>query len=215
MNPTFDLRFHKRLRVLVLMTALFAVASLPRLWSYEERLDISRYDHLFREYAGRYFGPDFDWRIFKAQAVVESRLEPDAVSEDGAIGIMQLLPDTFKQVKAENPNISGNIQAPRWNIAAGIYYDRILWKLWEADRSHEERLRFMLGAYNAGRNAVLEAQQLAIDNRVNPFVWESVAPFLEKVIGPGYRETTAYVALVFQVRKNMAANGQTAHRQSF
>ena len=47
-----------------------------------------RYDDLFKKYGKRFFGPGFDWRLFKAQAMAESNLSPTARSHCGARGIM-------------------------------------------------------------------------------------------------------------------------------
>ena len=43
-----------------------------------------RYDPTFRKYSKRFFGVGFDWRIFKAQGMTESRLDPDAKAVDNA-----------------------------------------------------------------------------------------------------------------------------------
>src|SRR5687767_16022184 len=40
----------------------------------------SQYDDTFRKYSKRYFGPAFDWTHFKAQAMAESNLDPNATS---------------------------------------------------------------------------------------------------------------------------------------
>lgn len=170
---------------------------------YENLILVDAYDPLFREYSKRYFGPDFDWRIFKAQAIAESRLDPDAVSRAGAVGLMQLLPRTYRQIAEENPDIQGDIRDPRWNIAAGIYYSRQLWELWDAGRAFEQRLRFMLGSYNAGKENILKAQQVAIERKLNPYVWPSIERTLEAVIGPGHRQTLYYVEKVLTIRGHM------------
>jgi membrane-bound lytic murein transglycosylase F len=108
-----------------------------------------KYDQHFRKYSKHYFGPGFDWRWFKAQAVAESGLKPDAKSKSGARGIMQILPSTYREIKEENPHMK-DINSPRWNIAAGIYYDRILYKRWISPPPGNERLYFAFGSYNAG-----------------------------------------------------------------
>ncbi|MCF8053592.1 MAG: transglycosylase SLT domain-containing protein [Desulfobacterales bacterium] len=171
--------------------------------AYEDLIRVDTYDSFFREYSKRYFGPDFDWRIFKAQAIVESRLDPNAVSQAGAVGLMQILPKTYRQIAEENPDIRGDIRSPRWNIAAGIYYDKKLWNLWDAGRPLEQRLRFMLGAYNAGKQSILEAQQVAIKRKLNPYTWPSIERTLESVIGPEHRQTLYYVKKVLQIRGQM------------
>jgi membrane-bound lytic murein transglycosylase F len=108
-----------------------------------------RYDVHFRKYAKHYFGPNFDWQWFKAQAIAESGLNPQAKSKSGAHGIMQILPSTYEEIKKKNPHLR-DMDSPRWNIAAGIYYDRLLYKRWLSPPPGEERLYFAFGSYNAG-----------------------------------------------------------------
>jgi len=108
-----------------------------------------KYDKHFRKNAKHYFGPNFDWRWFKAQAIAESGLDPDAKSKLGATGIMQILPSTYQDIKKKNPGFK-DLQSPRWNIAAGIYYDRQLYKKWRTPPAGDERLYFSFGSYNAG-----------------------------------------------------------------
>ena len=47
-----------------------------------------RYDDTFRKYAQRFFGPGYDWRLFKAQAMAESNLDMKARSRVGARALM-------------------------------------------------------------------------------------------------------------------------------
>ena len=108
-----------------------------------------RYDTPFRKYAKHYFGVGFDWRWFKAQAIAESGLKPGATSKSGARGIMPLMPRTFREIKEKNAHLK-DMDSPRWNIAAGIYYDRLLYKRWVSPPPGEERLYFDFGSYNAG-----------------------------------------------------------------
>ena len=48
-----------------------------------------------------------------------------------------------------------NVLDPRWNIAAGISYDSSMYKKWREDRPFLDRMRFMLGSYNAGVRTIL------------------------------------------------------------
>ncbi len=117
------------------------------------------YDALFEKYAKRYFGPHFDWRWFKAQGIAESNLRPNARSGAGAIGLMQILPTTFAEIQRANPHFV-DILTPRWNVAAGIYYDRYLYR---HDRLQAlpdgERLLVAFAGYNAGLGGVLRAMR--------------------------------------------------------
>ncbi len=172
--------------------------------AFDKYRDFNQYDPYFKEYSKRYFGPSFEWRYFKSQAIVESRLDPEAESHDGAAGIMQLLSKTFTHVRKENPNIKDDLWNPRWNIAAGIYYDYILWEVWKAERSFEERVRFMFGSYNAGKEAILTAQEIAIDRGLNPLLWNSIVQTLPEVNGgDGSEETIFYVRTIMKVMKEL------------
>ena len=107
----------------------------------KEKIDdwTDRYDAHFRKYAKHYFGPGMDWRWFKAQAIAESGLKPDARSKSGARGIMQIMPGTFREIQKKNAHLK-DVNSPRWNIAAGIYYDRQLYRKWISKPPGEERL---------------------------------------------------------------------------
>ena len=151
-----------------------------------------RYDETFRKYSKRYFGPGFDWRVFKAQGMAESNLDSAAVSRVGARGIMQLMPSTFVEIQTRNPEIS-RIDDPQWNIAAGIYYDRVLWRLWQKDSIDAHRHEFMLGSYNAGRQTILNAQSVARSANLDHRAWPSIETVGPRVSRWRYRETVGYV----------------------
>jgi len=159
------------------------------------------YDQHFTKYSKRFFGVGFDWRYFKAQAVAESNLREDARSPVGAVGVMQIMPRTFAEIQRKNPAITGSLDQPRWNIAAGIWYDRQHFVVWAADRSLVERLKFTFGSYNAGRSSILRAQQFALGEGLNAMLWDSVAGELPRVTGRRSQETVAYVARVLDIRQ--------------
>ena len=54
--------------------------------AFERYNRVVKYDKYFSKYSKRYFGPSFDWRFFKAQAVAESRLVANVKSRAGALG---------------------------------------------------------------------------------------------------------------------------------
>ena len=159
------------------------------------------YDQHFTKYSKRFFGVGFDWRYFKAQAVAESNLREDARSAVGAVGMMQIMPRTFEEIQRKNPAITGSLDQPRWNIAAGIWYDRQHFVVWAAERSLVERLKFTFGSYNAGRSSILHAQQFAVGEGLNALLWDAVAGELPRVTGRRSQETVAYVARVFDIRQ--------------
>ncbi len=162
---------------------------------------VVKYDLYFSKYSKRYFGPEFDWRLFKAQAIAESRLNADARSKVGAVGIMQIMPKTFQEIKHKNPSIKGSRKQPRWSIAAGIYYNRMLWKGWKAKRTHQNRINFMFGSYNAGKGNILKTQRIAKKNGLNPNKWESIERNLPAVTGKRSRETIGYVRKINHIKE--------------
>lgn len=145
----------------------------------------AEYDSYFRKYAKRYFGPNFDWQWFKAQGIAESNLAPKVKSHAGAQGIMQILPATFKEIKQANPYFL-SITEPRWNIAAGIYYDRMLYKKWLSKITATDRIYLTLASYNAGYGRILKAQKRAGKKGHRTDRWQFVSPHV-----PG--ETRNYV----------------------
>ncbi len=162
---------------------------------------VVKYDLYFSKYSKRYFGPEFDWRLFKAQAIAESRLKANARSKVGAVGIMQIMPKTFQEIKHKNPSIKGSRKQPRWSIAAGIYYNRMLWKGWKAKRTYQNRINFMFGSYNAGKGNILKTQRIAKKNGLNPNEWESIERNLPAVTGKRSRETIGYVRKINHIKE--------------
>jgi membrane-bound lytic murein transglycosylase MltF len=161
--------------------------------SFERYNRVVKYDKYFKKYSKRFFGPGFRWQLFKAQAIAESRLQAQARSSVGAAGIMQIMPRTYKEIRRKNPHIKGKRMQPRWNIAAGIYYDRNLWNVWQAERPFMDRVRFMFGSYNAGKGNILKAQKAAEDQGLNPNIWASIRSSLPAVTGKRSKETIQYV----------------------
>ncbi|HET6266954.1 MAG TPA: transglycosylase SLT domain-containing protein [Acidobacteriota bacterium] len=154
--------------------------------------DTSRYDDVFRKYSKRFFGVGFDWRVFKAQGLAESALNPEARSWVGAIGIMQLMPSTFKEVQSANPDFT-DVNDPDWNIAGGIYYDRQLWKAWTKTESAPDRLGFVFGSYNAGRGTIMKAQGEAAKAQLDDKLWPSIEEVAPQVPKWRHEETLGYV----------------------
>jgi membrane-bound lytic murein transglycosylase F len=158
----------------------------------KERAWTKKFDPHFRKYAKRYFGPNVDWRWFKAQGIAESALKDTAKSHAGAKGLMQILPSTFAEIRGKNPQFT-NIDEPRWNIAAGIYYDRQLYKKMTDLRSFQNRLYLTFAGYNAGYGGVLNAIKRSRATRDN-IEWKNLKIHLPK-------ETRGYVGRIISLKK--------------
>ena len=167
---------------------------------YERYNQVTKFDKHFTKYSKRYFGPAFDWHYFKAQAIAESQLDENASSAVGAVGLMQVMPQTFADIVRKNPAIRGGLEQPRWNIAAGIWYDRQNFVMWRAPRSLVDRIKFMFGSYNAGGGNILRAQRLALADGLAGTSWASIEARLSAVTGRYSRETLSYVARIFEVK---------------
>jgi membrane-bound lytic murein transglycosylase F len=153
-----------------------------------------RYDYQFLKYSKRYFGSMTDWRWFKAQAIVESSLRPDAVSPVGAHGLMQISPIAHAEIRRQHPYID-TPDEPRWNIASGVYLMRQLFDKWTQKVTAQQRWWFALASYNAGFQRLLDARRVAREHHRDDAVWVDVAEFAP-------RETSDYV---HRVRRLMDA----------
>jgi membrane-bound lytic murein transglycosylase MltF len=153
---------------------------------------IDRYDNSFRKYTKRFFGPGFDWRLFKAQAMAESGVEPQVKSREGAVGVMQLLPSTFGGVTSKYPELQ-TIDDPDCNIGAGISYDRELWNYYPTVADEGHRQRFMFASYNAGPATLQRAQQLARQRALDDRIWGSIEAVASAVPRWRYAETFGYL----------------------
>jgi len=118
----------------------------------DQQGNLSPYDDLVRKYADKY---GFDWRLIIAQIYQESQFNPGAVSNAGAEGLMQVLPETASTVGAVN------LSDPEANIRAGLKYLNFLRNQFEPELLLEERTWFSLASYNAGLGRVTRARQLA------------------------------------------------------
>lgn len=150
-----------------------------------------KYDRHFKKYSKRYFGPFFDWQWFKAQAIAESGLNDEAESHVGAKGIMQIMPATMDELSEKNPHLA-KVDDPHWNIAAGIFYDRTLYRKIK-NAPEQDRLYMTFASYNAGYGRILSASRRIGDKEKN---WNEVKKYLPK-------ETRGYVR---RIRELMGEN---------
>ncbi len=140
---------------------------------------ISVWDDLLKEKSN---DTDWDWRLLASMICQESRFQPDATSWMGAFGLMQLMPGTAEIYGIDNQ------ATPEENVEAGILHLKAL-----DDRfkdlivDPEERMKFVLAAYNAGIAHVFDARRLATKYNRNPDVWnDNVDFFLLNKSDPKY-----------------------------
>lgn len=140
---------------------------------------ISIYDDIIQEHANII---DWDWMLIAAQIYQESQFDPDARSWAGAMGLMQLMPQTARAYGADDPSDPGQ------NIRAGIQFIKWLQDYWAQHiEDEQERLKFVLGSYNVGQGHVQDARRLAEIHGADPDVWDdNVAVYLEKKSRPEY-----------------------------
>jgi soluble lytic murein transglycosylase-like protein len=86
-----------------------------------------------------------DPALIHAVITAESNYNPNAVSEKGAVGLMQLMPDTARRYGVKGKEI----RHPEKNITAGAQYLADLIRMFDGD------LKLALAGYNAGENVVL------------------------------------------------------------
>jgi len=144
---------------------------------------------LFRKYGGEY---DFDYLLMAAQGYQESRLDQNAQSHVGALGVMQLMPATGKEQGV------GDIRQVDPNIHAGVKYMSFMENRYFAnepmDRMNKELFTF--ASYNAGPGRVRELRREAAARGLNPNVWfGNVEQIAAEKIGP---ETVTYVSNIFK-----------------
>jgi len=194
----------KLIKSTLFLIALFALSS--RSTAVAQTVT-DRYDDTFRKYSQRFFGPGYDWRVFKAQAMAESNIDMNAKSWVGARGIMQLMPSTFSEIRSKNPEMVA-INKPEWNIAAGIYYDRELWKRWTDQQGEQSSQAFTMASYNAGRGTLLRAQDVARLKVLDPAIWINIETIAPNVPRWRHEETLAYVQRIEANLAKMDADGR-------
>lgn len=140
---------------------------------------ISPYDELLQKYAKI---PDWDWRLLAALIYQESQFDPNARSWAGALGLMQLMPETAERVGVDNPF------DPESNIAGGTGYLKWLHDYWEEYiQDASERLKFVIASYNAGHGHVQDARRLAKAHDADPDIWHGhVEKYMLKKSNPDY-----------------------------
>ena len=119
---------------------------------------------LFRKYSGQY---GIDYLLMAAQGYQESRLDQNAKSQVGAIGVMQLMPATGAEQAV------GDIHQLDPNIHAGVKYMHDLQQRYFQSEPMDRLNKglFTFAAYNAGPGKIRQMRKEAQERGLNPNVW--------------------------------------------
>jgi membrane-bound lytic murein transglycosylase MltF len=155
----------------------------------EERRKFQALLAFFRKYGDRY---SFDYLMMAAQGYQESRLDQQAKSAVGAVGVMQLMPETGREQKV------GDIRQIEPNIHAGVKYMRFIRdSFFEREpMTPLDKGLFTFAAYNAGPGRIRQLRQEAARRGLDPNVWfGNVERIASERIG---RETVTYVSNIYK-----------------
>ena len=144
---------------------------------------------IFRKYGARY---DLDYLLMMAQGYQESMLDQNARSAAGAIGVMQIMPGTGRDMN------TGDITQLEPNIHAGVKYIRLLQdRYFQASPMDAlNKTLFSFAAYNAGPARVSQLRARAERQGLDPNVWlKNVEIVAAEKIGA---ETVTYVSNIYK-----------------
>ena len=144
---------------------------------------------LFRKYGAKY---NLDWMLMAAQGYQESRLDQNAKSHVGAIGVMQVMPATGAELNV------GDITVVEPNVHAGVKYIRQVIDRNFANEPMDDvnKALFAFAAYNCGPGRVRSLRREATARGLDPNVWfNNVELIASERIG---RETVTYVSNIYK-----------------
>ncbi|HET7217679.1 MAG TPA: transporter substrate-binding domain-containing protein, partial [Vicinamibacterales bacterium] len=157
--------------------------------SEEERRKLLAVVKLFEKYAGQY---SVDYLLMAAQGYQESRLDQTVKSQVGAIGVMQVMPATGKELGV------GDITQVEPNIHAGVKYFRFMMDQFYKDEPMDELNKGLmtLASYNAGPGRIRQLRRETARRGLDPNRWfGNVERIVSERIG---RETVQYVSNIYQ-----------------
>lgn len=117
---------------------------------------ISSYDMIMRSAAD---SSHFDWELLSAIAFQESRFNEDVRSHRGAVGLMQIMPRTARQMGYEtdsldDPRVSVEIALKLLHTIEGTFR-------FPSTMPQSDRLKVILAAYNAGPGFMIRVRKEA------------------------------------------------------
>ncbi len=144
---------------------------------------------LFKQYGDKY---QVDYVLMAAQGYQESGLNQSVKSRVGAIGVMQVMPATGKELAV------GDIRQVENNINAGVKYVRFTIDQYFKDEPMDDlnKALFAFASYNAGPNRIRQLRLETKKRGLNPNLWfNNVEQIVSEKIG---RETVTYVANIYK-----------------
>jgi membrane-bound lytic murein transglycosylase MltF len=144
---------------------------------------------IFKKYGEQYH---VDYLLMAAQGYQESTLDQSVKSPVGAIGVMQIMPPTGRELNV------GNIAEIDANIHAGVKYMRFMIDRYYADEPMDDLNKVLMtfASYNAGPGRVRQLRKEAQAKGLDPNVWfGNVERVASERIG---RETVTYVSNIFK-----------------
>jgi membrane-bound lytic murein transglycosylase MltF len=154
-----------------------------------ELAKFNRLIEIFRKYGDKY---SVDFLLMMAQGFQESRLDQTVKSQVGAVGVMQVMPATGKDMKV------GDIHQIDPNIEAGVKYMRFMIDQYYKDEPMDDlnKVLFSFASYNAGPARIRQLRKLTASRGLNPNVWfNNVERVVSEKIG---RETVTYVSNIYK-----------------
>jgi len=143
----------------------------------------------FQKYAGDY---KVDYLLMAAQGYQESGLDQSVKSPVGAIGVMQVMPATGKELAV------GDIGQLEANIHAGIKYVRFMMDQYYKDEPMDDLNKALMtfAGYNAGPNRIRTLRAETAKRGLNPNLWfNNVERVVADRVG---RETVTYVSNIYK-----------------
>ena len=154
-----------------------------------ERLKLQAVVELFKKYGKQY---NVDYLLMAAQGYQESTLDQNVKSPVGAIGVMQVMPPTGKELNV------GDISEVEANIHAGVKYMRFMVDRYYKDEPMDNLNKALMtfASYNAGPGRIRQLRREAATRGLDPNVWfGNVEQVASERIG---RETVTYVSNIYK-----------------
>jgi membrane-bound lytic murein transglycosylase MltF len=154
-----------------------------------ERQKLLAVIELFKKYGAQY---NVDYLMMAAQGYQESTLDHSVRSPVGAIGVMQVMPPTGKELNV------GDIRQIEPNIHAGVKYMRFMIDQYFKDEPMDDLNKGLMAfaAYNAGPGRLRQLRSETAKRGLDPNVWfGNVERVASERIG---RETVTYVSNIFK-----------------